>query len=93
MIDVLLATVTDVAAAPPKVTAAPVAKPDPAIVTAALPVAGPAFGVTLATAGAGAGPASAGESVPPQLTVADARRRASAVRGRIRSMRWSLFVD
>ena len=47
----LLTTVTLSAAAPPKVTVAPVLKLLPAIVTAVPPPAGPRFGVTAVTVG------------------------------------------
>ena len=54
MIDVLLATVTPVAAVPPNVTVAPEVKFVPVIVTAVPPLAGPEFGVTDVTDGGGA---------------------------------------
>jgi hypothetical protein len=44
---------TDVAAAPPKLTVAPLVKPVPVIVTELPPETGPASGVTPVTAGAG----------------------------------------
>ena len=50
--DVLLATTTLVAAVPPNVTVAPVAKFVPVIVTAVPPAVGPVFGDTLVTVGA-----------------------------------------
>jgi hypothetical protein len=49
---VLFTTTTLVAAVPPNVTVAPVAKFAPVIVTAVPPAAGPLFGLTLVTAGA-----------------------------------------
>jgi hypothetical protein len=48
---VLLVTTTFVAAVPPNVTAAPVAKFVPVIVTAVPPAVPPLFGDTLLTAG------------------------------------------
>jgi hypothetical protein len=51
VIDVLLTTTTLVAATPPKVTVAPVAKFVPVIVTAVPPAVGPLFGLTLVTVG------------------------------------------
>jgi hypothetical protein len=48
---VLLTTTTFVAAVPPNVTVAPVAKLVPLIVTAVPPAAGPLFGDTLLTVG------------------------------------------
>jgi hypothetical protein len=48
---VLLTTTTLVAAVPPNVTVAPVAKFVPVIVTAVPPAAGPFFGDTLLTVG------------------------------------------
>jgi hypothetical protein len=53
VIDVLLTTVTLVAAAPPIVTATPDWKPVPVMVTAAPPLAVPAFGEIAVTFGAG----------------------------------------
>jgi hypothetical protein len=53
VIDVLLTTTTFVAAVPPNVTVAPVAKFVPVIVTAVPPAVGPLFGDTLLTVGAG----------------------------------------
>src|SRR5580704_2545194 len=50
---VLLTTVTPLAALPPRVTVAPTAKFVPVIVTAVPPLAGPVFGDTLLTVGAG----------------------------------------
>jgi hypothetical protein len=50
-----LATLTLVAAAPPKLTAAPDAKLAPVIVTEVPPLVGPEFGETPVTVGAGAG--------------------------------------
>src|SRR5580698_9809808 len=49
VIDVLLTITTFVAAAPPNVTVAPVAKLAPVIVTAVPPAIGPMFGETLLT--------------------------------------------
>jgi hypothetical protein len=51
VIDVLLTTITLVAAVLPKVTVAPLAKLVPVIVTAVPPVVGPLFGETLVTVG------------------------------------------
>jgi len=51
---VLLATFTLDAAAPSNVTAAPLTKFDPVIVTAVPPAVGPEFGEMLATVGGGA---------------------------------------
>jgi hypothetical protein len=51
VIDVLLATTTLVAATPPNVTVAPLAKFVPVIVTAVPPATGPLFGDTLVTVG------------------------------------------
>ena len=51
VIEVLLTTVTPVAAVPPKVTVAPAAKFVPVIVTAVPPATGPPFGDTLVTVG------------------------------------------
>jgi hypothetical protein len=48
---VLFTTVTPVAAVPPKVTAAPLAKSIPVMVTAVPPATGPPFGDTLVTNG------------------------------------------
>jgi hypothetical protein len=48
---VLFTTLTFVAAVPPNVTVAPVAKFVPVIVTAVPPTAGPLFGETLLTVG------------------------------------------
>jgi hypothetical protein len=53
VIDVLLITVTPVAAVPPKLTVAPVRKFVPVIVTAVPPLAGPVLGVIDVTFGAG----------------------------------------
>ena len=53
VIDVLLTTVTPVAAVPPKLTAAPAKKFVPAIVTVVPPPAGPVLGATDMTPGAG----------------------------------------
>ena len=55
VIDVLLTTVTPVAAVPPRFTVAPVRKPVPAIVTAVPPLVVPEFGVIEVTVGAGFG--------------------------------------
>jgi len=52
VIDVLLTTTTFVAAVPPNVTVAPLAKFAPVIVTAVPPATGPLFGDTLLTVGA-----------------------------------------
>jgi hypothetical protein len=52
VIVVLFTTLTFVAAAPPNVTVAPVAKFVPVIVTPVPPVTGPLFGDTLVTVGA-----------------------------------------
>jgi hypothetical protein len=52
VIEVLLTTVTFVAAAEPNVTEAPEAKLVPVIVTEVPPVVGPVFGLTLVTVGA-----------------------------------------
>ena len=52
VMDVLLATVTPVAAVPPKLTVAPERNPDPVMVTDVPPVAGPETGETEVTAGA-----------------------------------------
>ena len=52
VIDVLLATVTPVAAVPPKLTVAPETKFVPVIVTPVPPAIGPLAGVTDATLGA-----------------------------------------
>jgi hypothetical protein len=51
--DVLLPTTTSVAAVPPKVTLAPVAKFVPVMVTAVPPAVEPLFGDTLVTVGVG----------------------------------------
>ena len=51
-IDVLLTTVTPVAAVPPRLTVAPVRKPVPVIVTPVPPPAGPVLGVIDVTVGA-----------------------------------------
>jgi len=51
VICVALTTTTLVAAAPPNVTVAPVAKSVPVIVTAVPPTVGPLFGDTLLTVG------------------------------------------
>jgi hypothetical protein len=51
VIDVLLVTVTPVAATLPNVTVSPVAKFVPVIVTDVPPASGPPFGVTLVTVG------------------------------------------
>jgi hypothetical protein len=51
--EVLLTTVTPVAAVPPKLTVAPVAKLVPVIVTAVPPAVGPLVGATPVTVGAG----------------------------------------
>jgi hypothetical protein len=53
VIDVLLTTVTPVAAVPPKLTVAPAKKFVPAIVTVVPPPAGPVLGATDVTVGAG----------------------------------------
>ena len=55
VIEDALATLTFVAAAPPKVTVAPAAKFAPVIVTEVPPPVVPEFGETPATVGAGAG--------------------------------------
>jgi hypothetical protein len=52
VIDVLVTTMTLVAAVPPNVTVAPLTKFVPVIVTLVLPTVGPEFGETLATVGA-----------------------------------------
>ena len=51
VIDVLLTTTTLVAAVPPNVTVAPLAKFVPVIVTAVPPATGPLFGLTFVTVG------------------------------------------
>ena len=51
VMDVLLTTTTLVAAVPPKVTVAPLAKFMPVIVTAIPPAVDPLFGATLVTVG------------------------------------------
>jgi hypothetical protein len=51
VIEVLLTTVTLVAAAEPNVTVAPLAKLLPVIVTEVPPATGPLFGLTLVTVG------------------------------------------
>ena len=56
VIDVLLTTVTPVAAVPPSFTVAPARKPVPVIVTAVPPLAVPEFGVIELTVGAGLPP-------------------------------------
>jgi hypothetical protein len=56
VIDVLLATVTPVAAVPPKVTVAPATKPVPVMVIPVAPSGVPLLGVTELTVGAGAEP-------------------------------------
>jgi len=53
VIDVLLTTVTPVAAVPPKLTVAPGRKFAPVIVTPVPPLAGPVLGATDVTIGAG----------------------------------------
>ena len=55
MIEVLLATVTFAAPAPPRETVAPLAKPVPLIVMLVPPEPGPVDGETDDTVGAGAG--------------------------------------
>jgi hypothetical protein len=55
VIDVLLTTVTPVAAVPAKLTVAPVGKLAPVMVTPVPPLAGPALGVIAVNAGAGLG--------------------------------------
>jgi hypothetical protein len=56
VIDVLLATVTPVAAVPPKVTVSPAAKFVPVMVTPVPPLVGPELGETEPTVGAGVPP-------------------------------------
>ena len=53
MMEVLLTTLTAVAAVPPKLTVAPGRNPVPVIVTAVPPLPGPAFGVIEVIVGAG----------------------------------------
>ena len=53
VIDVLLTTVTPVAAVPPRLTVAPARNPVPVIVTAVPPAVVPLLGLTLVTVGAG----------------------------------------
>ena len=53
VIDVLLTTVTPVAAVPPSFTVAPARKPVPVMVTAVPPFAVPELGVIALTVGAG----------------------------------------
>ena len=53
MIELLLATVTFVAAVPPKMTDAPETKPVPVIVTAVPPLVAPELGETEVIVGAG----------------------------------------
>jgi hypothetical protein len=53
VIDVLLTTVTDEAAVPPRLTVAPVRKPVPVMVTEVPPAAVPVLGVIELTVGAG----------------------------------------
>jgi len=55
VIEVALPTTTLIAAVPPKLRVAPVAKFVPVIVTLVPPLAGPEAGATLPTVGAGAG--------------------------------------
>ena len=55
MIVVLLATLTFVAAAPPRLTPAPAKKPVPVIVTEVPPPVVPEFGEMFVTVGAGPG--------------------------------------
>ena len=55
VIDVLLATVTPVAAVPPRVTVAPARKPVPVIVTGVPPAVVPDVGEIELTVGAGLG--------------------------------------
>ena len=60
MIEVAFTTPTLVAALPPIVTVAPVAKPVPLMVTAVPPAAGPLVGAMLLTVGAGVLPKQLG---------------------------------
>ena len=53
VIDVLLTTVTPVAAVPPRLTVAPARNPVPVIVTGVPPLAGPELGAIELTVGAG----------------------------------------
>jgi hypothetical protein len=53
VIDVLLTTVTPVAAVPPSFTIDPVRKPVPVMVTAVPPLVGPEAGAIAVTVGAG----------------------------------------
>ena len=53
VIEVLLTTVTPVAAVPPRLTVAPARKPVPVIVTEVPPAAGPVLGVIEVIVGAG----------------------------------------
>ena len=53
VIDVLLTTVTPVAAVPPRLTVAPARKPVPVMVTAVPPLAVPELGLIELTVGAG----------------------------------------
>ena len=53
VIEVLLTTVTPVAAVPPRLTVAPVKKPVPVMVTAVPPAVVPEVGVIAVTVGAG----------------------------------------
>jgi hypothetical protein len=67
LIDVLLTSVTPVAAVPPRLTVAPVRKPVPVIVTAVAPLIAPELGVIEVTVGAGLGGGlgELGLTVPP----------------------------
>jgi hypothetical protein len=56
VIDVLLTTVTPVAAVPPRLTVAPATNPVPVIVTAVPPLADPELGEIVVTVGAGFDP-------------------------------------
>jgi len=67
VIEVLLTSVTPVAAVPPRLTVAPARKPVPVIVTAVPPLMVPELGVIEVTAGAGleGEPEELGLTVPP----------------------------
>ena len=67
VIDVLLTSVTAVAAVPPRLTVAPARKPVPVIVTAVAPLIVPELGVIEVTVGAGldGGLGELGLTVPP----------------------------
>ena len=67
VIDVLLPSVTPVAAVPPRLTVAPARKPVPVIVTAVAPLIVPELGMIEVTVGAGldGGLGELGLTVPP----------------------------